>query len=239
MDIPSNGAAFVAGLASFLSPCVLPMVPGYLSVISGVGIEQLQEQEPALLRKVMLNSVAFIIGFSVVFGTLGALTTAVSEVALYKVTLGRVAGVVIIVFGLHLTGIMPIKFLYVDKRLHNLKGGSTVWGAFVVGFAFAFGWTPCIGLTLTPILILAGHLKSIAQGVLLLAIYSMGLAIPFLLAALGIGEFLKFYGRFRRHMHIVEIASGGVLIALGLLLAIFGKLDLLAHYFSPLNRFVL
>src|SRR5579863_4342507 len=133
MDIPSNGAAFVAGLASFLSPCVLPMVPGYLSVISGVGIEQLQEQEPALLRKVLLNSVAFIIGFSVVFGTLGALTTAVSEVALYKVTLGRVAGVVIIVFGLHLTGIMPIKFLYVDKRLHNLKGGSTVWGAFVVG----------------------------------------------------------------------------------------------------------
>lgn len=238
-NLPLPIAAFVAGLVSFLSPCVLPLVPGYVSLISGVGVEELKAQEAQVLRKVMLNSVAFIIGFSIVFVTLGALSTEVGQLASqYKSTLARVAGVVIILFGLHLTGIMPIKFLYADKRLHNVKGGSTPWGAFVVGFAFAFGWTPCVGPILGAILGLAAAQNSVTTGILLLTVYSLGLAVPFLLAALGIERFMKFYGGFRRHMHAVEIASGGLLMAIGVLLVL-GKFTLLARYFSVLNRFVL
>lgn len=238
-NLPSPLAAFVAGLVSFLSPCVLPLVPGYVSLISGVGVEELKVQESQVLRKVMLNSIAFIIGFSIVFVTLGALSTELGQLASqYKSTLARVAGVVIILFGLHLTGIMPIKALYADKRLHNVKGGSTPWGAFVVGFAFAFGWTPCVGPILGAILGLAAAQKSVTEGILLLTVYSLGLAVPFLLAALGIERFMKFYGGFRRHMHAVEVASGGLLIALGVLLVL-GKFAVLARYFSFLNRFVL
>jgi cytochrome c-type biogenesis protein len=238
-NLPLPLAAFVAGLVSFLSPCVLPLVPGYVSLISGVGVEELKVQETQVLRKVMLNSIAFILGFSIVFITLGALSTEVGQLASqYKSTLARVAGVVIILFGLHLTGILPIKALYADKRLHNVKGGSTPWGAFVIGFAFAFGWTPCVGPILGAILGLAAAQNSVSQGILLLTVYSMGLAVPFLLAALGIERFMKFYGGFRRHMHAVEIASGGLLMALGVLLVL-GKFTLLARYFSFLNRFVL
>ena len=238
-NLPLPLAAFLAGLVSFLSPCVLPLVPGYVSLISGVGVEELKVQETQVLRKVMLNSIAFIIGFSIVFITLGALSTEVGQLASqYKSTLARVAGVVIILFGLHLTGILPIKALYADKRLHNVKGGSTPWGAFVIGFAFAFGWTPCVGPILGAILGLAAAQNSVSQGILLLTVYSMGLAVPFLLAALGIERFMKFYGGFRRHMHAVEIASGGLLMALGVLLVL-GRFTLLARYFSFLNRFVL
>lgn len=238
-NLPLPLAAFLAGLVSFLSPCVLPLVPGYVSLISGVGVEELKVQETQVLRKVMLNSIAFIIGFSIVFITLGALSTEVGQLASqYKSTLARVAGVVIILFGLHLTGILPIKALYADKRLHNVKGGSTPWGAFVIGFAFAFGWTPCVGPILGAILGLAAAQNSVSQGILLLTVYSMGLAVPFLLAALGIERFMKFYGGFRRHMHAVEVASGGLLMALGVLLVL-GKFTLLARYFSFLNRFVL
>jgi len=238
-NLPLPLAAFVAGLVSFLSPCVLPPVPGYVSLISGVGVEETKVQETQVLRKVMLNSIAFIIGFSIVFITLGALSTEVGQLASqYKSTLARVAGVVIILFGLHLTGILPIKALYADKRLHNVKGGSTPWGAFVIGFAFAFGWTPCVGPILGAILGLAAAQNSVSQGILLLTVYSMGLAVPFLLAALGIERFMKFYGGFRRHMHAVEIASGGLLMALGVLLVL-GRFTLLARYFSFLNRFVL
>jgi len=232
-------AAFLAGLVSFLSPCVLPLVPGYVSLISGVGIEELKAQETALLRKVMLNSIAFVLGFSIVFVTLGALSTEVGQLAaVYKSTLARVAGVLVIVFGLHLTGILRIKALYADKRLHNVKGGNTPWGAFVIGFAFAFGWTHCVGPILSGILLIAAAQNSVAKGILLLTVYSLGLAVPFLLTAVGIERFMKFYSGFRRHMHVVEVASGVLLIALGGLL-IFGKFTLLSRYFSFLNRFVL
>jgi cytochrome c-type biogenesis protein len=231
--------AFVAGLVSFLSPCVLPLVPGYISLISGVGIEELKAQEAAVFRKVMLNSIAFILGFSIVFVTLGALSTEVGQLAAqYKTTLSRVAGVLVIVFGLHLTGILRIKALYADKRLHGVKGGSTPWGAFVIGFAFAFGWTPCVGPILSGILLLAARENSVTKGILLLTVYSLGLAVPFLITALGIERFMKFYTGFRRHMHVIEVASGALLIILGVLL-VSGKFTLLSHYFSFLNRFVL
>ena len=144
--LPLPIAAFIAGLISFLSPCVLPLVPGYVSLISGAGVEELKSAQSQLMRRVMVNSIGFILGFSVVFVTLGAISTEIGQLAArYKHTLSIVAGVVIIIFGLHLTGIFKIKALYTDARLHGVKGSSTPVGAFVVGFAFAFGWTPCSG----------------------------------------------------------------------------------------------
>jgi cytochrome c-type biogenesis protein len=238
-NLPLPIAAFLAGLVSFLSPCVLPLVPGYVSLISGAGVEELKSEDGHLFRKVMLNSIGFILGFSIVFITLGALSTEVGHLlARYKSVLARVAGVIIILFGLHLTGILRINALYSDKRFHGVKGGSTPWGAFVIGFAFAFGWTPCVGPILGVILGFAATEDSVTKGIFLLAIYSLGLAVPFLLTALGIERFLKFYSRFRAHMHAVEVASGGLLIALGILL-ILGKFTLLANYFSALSRFSL
>ena len=174
-----------------------------------------------------------------VFITLGALSTEVGQLlARYKSVLAQVAGVVIIVFGLHLTGIFRINALYSDTRLHNVKGGSTVGGAFLIGFAFAFGWTPCVGPILAVILGFAAAQDSVYKGILLLAIYSLGLAVPFLLTSLGIQRFLKFYSRFRTHMHAMEVASGALLIALGALL-VFGRFTILSNYLSFLNRFAL
>src|SRR5215467_10181881 len=238
-NLPLPIAAFVAGLVSFLSPCVLPLVPGYVSLISGVGVEELKVQEASILRKVMLNSLAFIVGFSIVFVTLGAISTEIGQLfAQYKSLLARVAGVVIIIFGLHLTGILQIKALLADTRLHSLKGGSTAWGAFVIGFAFAFGWTPCVGPILGVVLGFAAAQDTVFKGVFLLAVYSLGLAVPFLLTSLGIERFLKFYNRFKFHMHAVEVASGVLLIFLGTLLVL-GRFTIIAGYFSFLNRFAL
>jgi len=238
-SLPLPIAAFFAGVISFLSPCVLPLVPGYVSLISGAGVEQLQEQNSDLLKKVMLNSIAFIIGFSIVFISLGAISTSVGQLlAMYKARLAVISGVVIIIFGLHLTGIFQIKALLADTRLHQLKGGSTAWGAFVIGFAFAFGWTPCVGPILAVILGFAAAQDSLMKGVLLLAIYSLGLAVPFLLTSLGIERFLKFYSRFRSHMHALEVASGVLLILIGGLL-VFGRFTLISNYLSFLNRFAL
>jgi len=220
-NLPLPIAAFLAGIVSFLSPCVLPLVPGYVSLISGVGVEQLQAQETRLMRKVMLNSISFILGFSLVFIMLGALATGVSQIlARYKSVLAQVAGVLIILFGLHLTGIFRIKALY------------------VIGFAFAFGWTPCVGPILAGILTLAAAQDTVMKAVILLAIYSMGLAVPFLLTSIGIERFLKFYSRFRSHMHAVEVASGALLIVLGVLL-VMGRFTIISGYLSFLNRFAL
>jgi cytochrome c-type biogenesis protein len=230
---------FFAGLVSFLSPCVLPLVPGYVSLISGVGLEELKSPDGRLMRRVMVNSAAFILGFSAVFIALGAVATEAGQLlGIYKHTLSRIAGVVIILFGLHMTGVFKIKALYVDARLHSLKGGSSPLGAFVIGFAFAFGWTPCVGPLLAVALGLAADEHTVSRGMLLLTVYSLGLAVPFLLTSLGIERFLKFYSRFRSHMHALEVASGGLLIALGILLLI-GKFTLISSWFSFLNRFAL
>jgi cytochrome c-type biogenesis protein len=238
-SLPLPIAAFLAGLISFLSPCVLPLVPGYLSLISGAGLEELKAPQAHLMRRVMVNSIGFILGFSVVFVALGAAATEVGQVlGIYKHTLARIAGVIIILFGLHLTGIFKIKALYTDARLHRVKGSSTPVGAFVIGFAFAFGWTPCLGPILSAILALAEEQNTLAKGVLLLAVYSLGLAVPFLLTSLLMERFLKFYSRFRSHMHALEVASGGLLIALGVLLVL-GRFTLISNWLSFLNRFAL
>ncbi len=144
----------------------------------------------------------------------------------------------IILFGLHLTGVFKIKALYTDARLHRVKGSSTPIGAFIIGFAFAFGWTPCLGPILTAILTIAGEQDTVAKGIFLLAVYSLGLAVPFLLTSLLMERFLKFYSRFRSHMHALEVASGGLLIALGVLLVL-GRFTLISNWFSFLNRFAL
>jgi cytochrome c-type biogenesis protein len=227
-SLPLPLAAFFAGLISFLSPCVLPLVPGYLSLISGAGLEELKAPQ-----------IGFILGFSIVFIVLGAAATEVGQLlGIYKHTLARIAGVVIILFGLHLTGIFKIKALYTDTRLHSVKGSSTPVGAFVIGFAFAFGWTPCLGPILATILTIAGEQDTLVKGILLLAVYSLGLAVPFLLTSLLMERFLKFYSRFRSHMHALEVASGALLIGLGILLVI-GRFTLISNWLSFLNRFAL
>jgi cytochrome c-type biogenesis protein len=238
-SLPLPIAAFLAGLASFLSPCVLPLVPGYVSLISGVAVEELKLQESHLLRKLMLNSASFIVGFSVVFIGLGALSTELGQLlARYKSTLAQLGGVIIILFGLHLSGLLPIPALYRDKRLHQVQGGSTVGRAFLIGFAFAFGWTPCVGPILAVILGFAAAQDSLPKGIALLAVYSMGLAVPFLLTALGIERFLRFYARFRSRMHALEVGSGALLIVLGVLLVL-GRFTIISNYLSFLNRFAL
>src|SRR5271157_141613 len=231
-SLPLSVLAFFAGLASFLSPCVLPLVPGYVSLISGVGVEELKSPQARLMRRVMINSIAFILGFTVVFIALGAAASGVGQtLGHYKSLLSREAGVIVILFGLHMTGLVTIKALYVDARLHNVKGDSTVWGSFVIGFAFAFGWTPCVGPILSVILGLASTEGSTLKGILLLATYSLGLGVPFLLTSLLMERFLKFYSRFRWLMHVIEVASGVVLVALGELLVL-DRFTLISNWLS-------
>jgi len=237
-NLPLPLASFTAGLISFLSPCVLPLVPGYVSLISGSTVEELSG-ERRLLRTVMMHSAMFIIGFSIVFISLGALATTLGQMTrqFYPI-LTRVAGVIIIVFGLHLTGLLKIKAFYADKRMHEVKGGSSPWGAFVVGFAFAFGWTPCIGPILATILAFAASEDTVTKGILLLTVYSLGLAVPFLLTSLGIDRFLSFYGKFRRHLHAVEVTSGVLLIVIGALI-VMRQFTILSGYLSFLSKFAL
>jgi len=238
-NLPLPLAAFLAGILSFLSPCVLPLVPGYVSLISGATVEDLQSPERRMLSTVMLHSVTFVLGFSVVFIALGAVATGIGQVVNeYHSLLSKIAGIVVIIFGLHLTGIWKIKALYADKRMHDVKGGSSAVGSFAVGFAFAFGWTPCIGPILTAILALAAQRHTVFQGMFLLAIYSAGLAIPFLLTSVGLGQFLRLYGGLRKHLQMVEVSSGVLLIALGILMAT-NKFTVISRYFSFLNRFTL
>ena len=235
-------AAFLAGTVSFLSPCVLPLVPGYISLISGATLEELQEstiERKRLMRMVMTNSVAFIVGFSIVFILLGAVATKLGQLTRsYHSILTVVAGAVIVIFGLHLVGLLKIRFLYADKRMHSLKSDPNLWGSFLVGFAFAFGWTPCIGPILSAILTLAASEDSVSKGIILLAVYSAGLAVPFLLTSLGIERFLRFYANFRRHLRKVEVISGVLLIGLGLLIG-FNKFTMLNNYLGFLNKWVI
>jgi len=236
----SIAAAFAAGLVSFLSPCVLPLVPGYISLVSGASVDELKlGDNTKVMGKVLLHSLLFICGFSLVFISLGASATWLGQVLLSRMSLlYRIAGVIIIVFGLHLTGILRIGLLYKDKRFHSAGKPATALGAFLIGLAFAFGWTPCIGPILATILGLAASQDTIRAGVFLLALYSLGLAVPFLLTSLGINHFLKFYNRFRVHLHQVEVFSGVVLILLGAMIFT-NQFTRLAGYFSFLNRFAL
>ena len=230
--------AFVGGLASFLSPCVLPLVPGYISMLSGLSMEELKlETGDRVTALIFRNSVAFVVGFSAVFITLGASATAVGRVLVsQRGIFNIVAGAIIVIFGLHLTGLVRIPFLYREARLNTLAPKRGIAGSFLLGFAFALGWTPCIGPILAGILALAAIRQTVFQGMFLLAVYSAGLALPFLLTGFGVGRFIKFYGRFRKHMQVVEVLSGVLLICIGVLMAL-NKLTMLSGYLSFLNRF--
>jgi cytochrome c-type biogenesis protein len=291
-------AAFVAGLISFLSPCVLPLVPGYISMLSGIGVEQLRRGEKPR-GSLIASSFAFVMGFSVVFVAFGASASAVGQFLLQnKSLLAPFAGAIIVLFGLHLIGVLgkiPVRagmvvgallalaglliwmrmgddaprffgpaqlisvsliflagpmltrWLNRDMHFRNL-GGQTkhdtdagpfagVLSGFLLGFAFAFGWTPCIGPILAGVLAMAATSETVSRGVFMLAIYSAGLAIPFLLTALGINQFLGFYQRFRRHLHAVEVGSGALLLAVGCLIFV-NRLTLLSGKLSFLNGFV-
>ena len=232
--------AFLAGVVSFLSPCVLPLVPGYISMLSGESIEELKAGAgPGLMGRIFRNSLAFVIGFSVVFIALGASATAVGNFLVAKRSIFNiVAGIIVIIFGLHLTGLVKIPLLYREARMTAGKPKRGLIGSFLLGFAFAFGWTPCIGPILTGILALAAIRDTVFQGMFLLAIYSAGLAIPFILTGLGLSQFMKFYGGFRRHLQMVEVLSGVLLIGIGALMA-FNKLGVLSGYLSFLNVFTL
>ncbi len=232
--------AFVAGIVSFLSPCVLPLVPGYVSMLSGESIDVLKaDARGALVARIFANSVAFVLGFSVVFVALGASATAVGGfLTSQRTAFNIVAGIIVIIFGLHLTGLVKIPFLYRDARLDAGAPRRGAAGSFLLGFAFAFGWTPCIGPILATILAVAATRNTVFQGMFLLAIYSAGLAIPFLLTGLGVSQFLKFYARFRTHLHAVEVGSGVLLIAIGVLMAL-NRFTVLSGYLTFLNRFSL
>jgi len=241
MDNVSVFAAFIAGIVSFLSPCVLPLVPGYISIISGSSLDQLKanEQNSELFRTVLLNSIMFIVGFSITFIMLGATATWVGQFLLSRMRLlGQLAGLILIVFGIHLTGLFKINFLYKDKRFHNVQKPRGMIGALVIGLAFAFGWTPCIGPILAGILAIASTRETVTQGMFLLAVYSAGLGLPFLLTSLALNKFLSFYGRFKKHFHAVEVVSGALVIAVGVLI-LTGSLTRLATYLDFLNRFAL
>ena len=232
--------AFLAGIASFLSPCVLPLVPGYISMLSGASIDELKnEAHGEILRRVMRNSLAFVVGFTLVFVILGATATWVGHfLRAHQATFNIVAGIIVIILGLHLTGLLKIPLLYREARVDTGAPKRGLGGAFLLGFAFAFGWTPCIGPILAAILALAAARQTVLQGMFLLAVYSAGLAIPFLLTSVGLSSFLKFYKGFRKHLQVVEVASGVLLIVLGVLMA-FNKLTIISGYFSFLNRFAL
>ena len=284
----SLAGALLAGLVSFLSPCVLPLVPGYISMLSGIGMEQLRQGE--VPRSGLFSSaVAFVAGFSSVFIAFGASASAVGSFLLQnRALLAPIAGALILLFGLHLTGALvklklrvgmmlgvilaglgvvallrqapflggfraihffslsligffgpPMaRWLNRDVHLRSTAAQPGVWSGFLLGFAFAFGWTPCIGPILSAVLILAANSETITRGVLLLAVYSAGLAIPFLLTALGISQFMAFYKNFRKYLHTVELFSGALLLFVGGLVYV-NKLTWLSGKLSFLNGIVL
>ncbi len=228
-------AAFAAGFLSFVSPCVLPLIPGYISFVSGVSLEEMRgESSPTASRsQVFVTSLAFVLGFSIVFIALGATATALGKFLLDQLPLlSKIAGAILIVFGLHTMGVFRLAFLETEKRMQTQRKPAGPLGALVVGLAFAFGWTPCIGPILGGILAVAGSKNSISEGVTLLAVYSMGLGIPFLLTSLAINQFFSATKRIRKYYHAIEVASGVLLVAIGLLIFT-GQLTIITRYLQP------
>lgn len=232
-------AAFLAGVLSFISPCVLPLIPGYLSCVSGVTLEEMRgggtafTPSPAARRKALIASIAFVLGFSMVFVSLGASATAIGAYLMERLSLlGKIAGIIIILFGLHMMGVLHIGWLYAEKRVQTAKKPAGFFGAMVVGIAFAFGWTPCIGPILAAILAVAAAQESVMQGVKLLAVYSLGLGVPFIATSLAINKFFAASARIRKHYHTIEVVSGVFLVVIGVLIFT-NRLTIIAQYLTP------
>ena len=214
------GAALLAGLLSFVSPCVLPIVPPYLAYLAGLSFEELESQSALTHtgRRIVLAAIGFVGGFTTVFVMLGATASVIGQtVAQYFDYLAIVAGIIILVMGLHFLGVFRIALLYRDARVQVDRKPAGPIGAYVMGLAFAFGWTPCVGPVLAAILFVAGSSDTAMRGAGLLAVYSLGIGIPFILAAAFAGRFLGWAGRLRRHMRKVEMAMGGLLVVTGIL----------------------
>jgi cytochrome c-type biogenesis protein len=224
------GLALVFGFLSFISPCVLPLVPAYLSYISGHTFEELtgKERRGHIVAKTLLQAAAFCLGFTAVFLAMGVTATELgSFLTAHKMLFNRVAGIIIIVLGFHMVGVYRIKFLLMEKRFEGKKGRWGIVGTFVVGVAFAFGWTPCIGPFLATLWALAAVQETVWQGFFLLLVYSLGLAIPFLLAAVAVNTFLSAFQKIKQHFRTVEVVGGILLIEFGHII-FFNKLGWLA-----------
>ena len=217
VEIP---AAILAGFLSFISPCVLPLIPGYLSFISGVSIEDLSAQKKgSQWWKIVINTVFFVIGFSLVFVILGAGATKIGHLLQSNMNIfNKVAGVIVFLFGLHVVGVFKIGALNYEKRFHARKKSMGVIGSMLIGIAFAFGWTPCIGPILGAILTLAAQQNSVNHGIVLLLFYSAGLGVPFILTALLFNYLIGAFGFIKRHFRTVEIISGALLMLVGILI---------------------
>ncbi len=211
-------AALIAGMLSFLSPCVLPLVPPYLVYLTGTSLERFADGQgkPRLSGHTVLAAFVFVLGFSTIFVALGASASVIGAVVrAYSADLAILAGIGIIVMGLHFLGITPIAWLMQEKRVHVAKPVS-LWGAYLMGLAFALGWTPCIGPILAAILAIAASEATVAKGAGMLAVYSLGLGVPFMVAAFAVEPFAAFLARFRAHLGLVEKAMGGLLVLTGI-----------------------
>jgi len=211
--------AFTAGLFSFLSPCVLPLFPSYLSFVTGMSVSDLSaELTASARRRVLLHSIAFVVGFSMVFVSLGASFSAASAFLLdYRDWIRRVGGALIIIFGLYIAGLLRIGIFGRTQQLQLREKPAGYIGSFIVGLTFAIGWTPCVGPILGAILTLAGTAETVQRGIGLLVAYSAGLGLPFLLSAIALGVFLKFFKRYRPFIPVVERAAGVILVVVGVL----------------------
>ncbi len=212
----------LAGLISFLSPCVLPLVPPYLCYLGGVTFDELAQSEETMTRqahgRIILSSVFFVLGFTTIFVALGAGASAFGQLLhSHKILLTQIAGGVIIIFGLHFLGLLRIGFLNKDTRMQTSTTNAGIFGAFLMGLAFAFGWTPCIGPILSPVMAVAADSQTVTRGISMLFVYSLGLGIPFILAAVLIRSFMRFLNSFKRHMGLFEKISGFLLIFVGFL----------------------
>lgn len=220
-DLTIYFGVMLAGLASFLSPCVLPLVPPYLGYLGGMTIEEMSDKDgidSVAWRRIVLAALCFVLGFSTVFIGLGAGASAFGQlIQTWKGPLSIVAGLLIIVFGLHFIGILRVSALYTEARYHAEVRSASFLSAYLIGLAFAFGWTPCVGPILATVLAVAANEGSLTAGVKLLAAYSLGLGIPFLLAAVAIRPFMGFIKRFRRHLATVEKVMGALLVVTGAL----------------------
>lgn len=240
-------AAFGAGILSFISPCVLPLIPGYLSYLSGLSLDDMRGTTtttggnvavavaaPGARRQVIVASLAFIVGFTIVFVALGASASAIGRYVMARLDiLGRVAGAIVIIFGLHTMGVLRIEWLYQDKRVQtSQQRPESFIGAALVGMAFAFGWTPCLGPILAGILAVAAAQDTVSDGVRLLFAYSLGLGVPFFATALAINRFFTAFAKIRRHYHKVEVVSGALLVAIGVLIFT-NRFTIIAQWLSP------
>lgn len=214
--------AFFFGLLSFVSPCVLPLMPSYISFVTGISFEELAggSDNKNLKKIIIVNSLMFITGFSAVFVSMGASASFAGELLFtYQDAVRKAGGIVIVLLGIHSLGIINFRFLQQDKRLHFFrKKPAGLIGSFLVGVGFAAGWTPCIGPILAALLMMAASLDTLYKGIFLLTIYSLGLAIPFFLTSLGINTFLKHFNKFKRHMRVVSLVTGSLLIVTGILI---------------------